>query len=1690
MPEKADLSNCHLEFLPENVFINTALEILILRHNALRERPIEEDIYTIGWLEDLPRFSCLRVLNLADNQLHSFPSSLCQMKSLVDLNLSSNKFDEIPTEISELVNLKILHLHNNCLSSIPEEIAQMKSLCHIVLSFNQFTQIPPILLQSKLAPFLVDSIIMAGNQISRLPAEQLIHMTRIKKIDLRLNQLQLMPTETAKFQSLEHVTHLDIRENQITDLDIRAIKCLEYLNCDHNTMRSMQLNGSQLKNVFAAHNSLQILSINPKPEYLASLNISQLFTDAKRLKIVRANHNRLTELPDKIRSDTLEELHLQHNQIRHLSTELFIKAHRLRYLNVTKNKLIDLPAPNKNDSYNKLQELYLSFNHLGNQCLHKICCFPRLRVLHLAKNKLSVIEEIDIEKLEQLAELNVSSNNLTYLPSAVGRHPKLQVLRANCNLLRELPNFKSSSGLKVLEVSSNHLIKVNMENLMSSHITVLDITANPTIQVKTRDIEIAKTSKKLCMVDVRGQNVPAEDTGSQSDLANGQLWRSGLSQTSGIRNKLSVSTINKPHLNDNGEALFAIFDGGRNDIVASQLCDIIPAVLKEERSKSKKPEVYLKYSLLSAHRNLKHLGQKLGAAAVVAHIHKDDKGNFILSVANVGDAEVVLCRHKKWMLLSRPFLVAEDVEDTQRVVKTGGIITEDGRVSGVTYNTRLLGCSYLYPHVIPEPHVSSTLLTNEDSLCIVASQGLWQYVTYEEAVLEIKDTPDPVVAAKRLQDLAQGYGARENIAVLVVRLMFSETERARITDLMRIQRKSQKELLKALNQPKDILHYRDGVPRSEELNGVIIDKSGHAKRHRTGRKQLLDSDTVQTSSTPEEVHDRSVSHDVGDVITTTATNDPHGHISHSNSSTGTPSSERRLYRKKSHGGSHQRKESQTIAEQIIPRNPASNVDLEDEDPYVILDTSSLQRNATDSSNSGHSLMKDVESSHLPHHAEAIYINPYDGLNDDPYSHLFDNEDFSVSPTESITSIDTTIDQEIEDIYKSRHEIMLSKNEVNTLKNSQNDANPDHEFFTRPLSPDSLISQDEFVKPLVSMTNIDRDALLFHHMQLARAQAHAGSLASLDSIQSAPLHASKHDVHRNSRTSSHSIEVLVNIGDNQDSITGGRVEWGSSLSGFNSGRQSANSSKIVNVDSCSETLSFSMDNFADSSHQTIRVKEAGSSDIGGLDKEDADDADTLVGEDEDIGNLNDVMSDEEIQMNGANTHSYGGMDDQLTQVAERHDTSDWSTEISEDQVSVDDDGSDSDESIGNLSLGDGYSALEFPMSQKKESLSMLNIVDIEKERYFHNFSKLKHVSKHGKSIVLEMQPRKNPLYSSDNSQRKSKAIDIPNNSTVLDRTDAKSRSFMNLTYADIGQFHANQNVTVSRPETDVGEEDMAAVYAVVNKVSIKKDKKRRAPESYELEDNSPPIVHPFVPNPDEKVDSETVSPHHMGKKQYMPTASSHHSPGSGEKHADKSPHLAAVPVSQDRYPSSRTSPTYKRISPNVLSEISTDAVTSKTHTDNLNDPANTVANILDPSEVSHPGNRTNPTTTQESLMPPPLPPRPSHFKQMDSSMSDVAVVTTAEKTSPLMMIRPPPLPPRRNQTPSPKATQRPVAMPRRSLSKKNLNSESEIDNSVLSAQALYPNVLHSVSTSSFPSSIDVSNTTSKLSHQRSIIITYL
>lgn len=868
LPTSADLSNCHLEFLPETIFINDELAMLNLRHNVLRERPIEEDIYTIGWLDDLPRFRHLRSLNIADNDLTQFPLAVSQIQTLVELNVASNKIEEIPLQIANLTNLQALHVHNNHLSSLPDELITLKKLFILVLAFNKFTAVPnAIALMTNVRMTEVENVIMAGNAIEHLPGDLLEKLKYVKKIDLRMNQLTLPPSESTKFHLLEQLTHLDIRENDVGDLDIRAIRTLEYLNCERNNITTLQVNGSSLKNLFAAHNQITLFSVVPKPEWLQTVDLShnklttlpdwlsdcfflqklvashnkinllppRLFLDSKKLKYLWVDHNDLEHLPFDIDAFYVEEMHIENNRIQALPSDLLRNANRLRIFNATCNRLTSLPELHEIQDLNKCAELYLSCNFLQDDAFRVVCGYPRLKVLHIAHNDIYEIYNSDMQRLEMLHELNIAGNKLKHLPEALARLPELRVLRAHSNVLRYLPDFGRAHNLKVLDVGINRLLDTSVTDLMSSKIDLLDMSCNTMMKMDPVELETVKRFKDVNMVDMTGQNRALPGLAGTLERSRGKdeeppPWNVGISETSGARNKICVSSIKQSHFRED-DALFAIFDGGLNNEVPKILSERIPDLLRRELDAEQENEDYMKFTLLGAHRDLRASGQKLGASAAVCHITKivhKHRGCYKLEVANVGDVGVVISHGGDAICLSVPHTVEENQEECQRIFKVDGIITEDNKVNGVSNVTRQMGCAYLYPSIIPDPAISQLVLRPEDQCLIIANKGLWQYVGHQEAVWEVQTLSNPVLAAKRLQDLAQSYGSKENISVLVVKLSVSEPGLIYRDGLSPIK--------------DDIKHAAEFRHRASKVKGKIPAKTAQAKHSESGESPMESED--------------------------------------------------------------------------------------------------------------------------------------------------------------------------------------------------------------------------------------------------------------------------------------------------------------------------------------------------------------------------------------------------------------------------------------------------------------------------------------------------------------------------------------------------------------------------------------------------------------------------------------------------------------------------------------------------------------------------------------------------------------------------------------------------------------------------------------------------------------------------------
>lgn len=170
-------------------------------------------------------------------------------------------------------------------------------------------------------------------------------------------------------------------------------------------------------------------------------------------------------------------------------------------------------------------------------------------------------------------------------------------------------------------------------------------------------------------------------------------------------------------------------------------------------------------------------GQKLGSSAVLCYIRhdmSDPASNFSLTVANVGTCQAILCRSGKPLLLSKVFSLEQCSEDAKRIKEQKAIITEDNKVNGVTCCTRMLGCTYLHPWILPKPHVSSIPLTVQDELLLLGNKALWEYLSYTEAVSAVRHLHDPLAAAKKLCTLAQSYGCQDNVGAMVVCLNISE----------------------------------------------------------------------------------------------------------------------------------------------------------------------------------------------------------------------------------------------------------------------------------------------------------------------------------------------------------------------------------------------------------------------------------------------------------------------------------------------------------------------------------------------------------------------------------------------------------------------------------------------------------------------------------------------------------------------------------------------------------------------------------------------------------------------------------------------------------------------------------------------------------------------------------------------------
>lgn len=160
-----------------------------------------------------------------------------------------------------------------------------------------------------------------------------------------------------------------------------------------------------------------------------------------------------------------------------------------------------------------------------------------------------------------------------------------------------------------------------------------------------------------------------------------------------------------------------------------------------------------------------------GSTAVVAVVHGHN-----LLVAHVGDSRAVMCRGKKALELTSDHK-PDRPDETERILSVGGTVekTEMGgsipRVNGHLAVSRSFGdlrMKEVQRYVSAEPEMNVWQLTPDDKFIVLASDGLWDVLTNQEAVDFVRRDSSKSKAARNLVKRALKIGTTDNVSALVV----------------------------------------------------------------------------------------------------------------------------------------------------------------------------------------------------------------------------------------------------------------------------------------------------------------------------------------------------------------------------------------------------------------------------------------------------------------------------------------------------------------------------------------------------------------------------------------------------------------------------------------------------------------------------------------------------------------------------------------------------------------------------------------------------------------------------------------------------------------------------------------------------------------------------------------------------------
>eukprot|EP01117_Protostelium_nocturnum_P000812 TRINITY_DN10_c1_g1_i1.p1 TRINITY_DN10_c1_g1~~TRINITY_DN10_c1_g1_i1.p1 ORF type:complete len:174 (-),score=41.12 TRINITY_DN10_c1_g1_i1:62-583(-) len=161
-----------------------------------------------------------------------------------------------------------------------------------------------------------------------------------------------------------------------------------------------------------------------------------------------------------------------------------------------------------------------------------------------------------------------------------------------------------------------------------------------------------------------------------------------------------------------------------------------------------------------------------GCTSTIVFAWTELNGDRFIQAGNVGDSSAIICRKGSFIPLTFDHKVKDNEQEHKRLRDMGIEMHEhQSRLHGLaicrTLGDHCLKKSNEKTGIIADPYVSEVVQIESGDILVVASDGLWDVLTFQRASEMVKDLANTTEMVRKLMNVALGHPeCKDNVTII------------------------------------------------------------------------------------------------------------------------------------------------------------------------------------------------------------------------------------------------------------------------------------------------------------------------------------------------------------------------------------------------------------------------------------------------------------------------------------------------------------------------------------------------------------------------------------------------------------------------------------------------------------------------------------------------------------------------------------------------------------------------------------------------------------------------------------------------------------------------------------------------------------------------------------------------------------